>query len=174
MFRRTISSTAKQQKRTQQTYYEILQVSTNSSLKEIKSQYFKLCLLHHPDSATNSFKNDGASDEFHQILQAYDTLRDSKRRREYDRTLALTKYQNTGQVVSQRSSRADFEFESNFTSASFWTKLAERRRSEKAHNETNNNENESNKNKLHELKVFRDRILILGAIMIGYFLSNIK
>jgi DnaJ-class molecular chaperone len=167
-WRRCFSSSGKK------THYQILKVPTNSTLKEIKSQYFKLCLQHHPDASAN--KGSDSVEEFHQILVAYDTLKDSKKRREYDRTLALTKYQKSGQISTfyKGSSWSDNSVV-NYNSNKFWTAMAERRRnaeSEKKSGEHNNNADF--KTNLQDLKIFKDRILVLAAVLIGYFLSNFK
>lgn len=78
--------------------YALLEVSETSSAEQIKKQYRKLALQHHPD------KHGGARDDapaaekrglsekdmlFVKIQEAYDVLSDQTRRRQYDSTLEV-------------------------------------------------------------------------------------
>jgi curved DNA-binding protein CbpA len=47
-----------------QQYYDILEVSPNATEKEVKRQFRKLSMIHHPDRGGNKTK-------FNEILQAY-------------------------------------------------------------------------------------------------------
>lgn len=76
------------------TLYEILGVPPNSSKQEIKSQFYRLSMLYHPDRATVPAPAqpprdaDSASwrqEKFVQINDAYQILSDDAKRREYDR-----------------------------------------------------------------------------------------
>jgi molecular chaperone DnaJ len=63
------------------TYYEILEVSRESTLEEIRTAYRRLALTYHPD------KNPGdqvAEDRFKQISEAYQVLADPEKRQLYD------------------------------------------------------------------------------------------
>ena len=63
------------------TYYEILEVSRESTLEEIRTAYRRLALKYHPD------KNPGdkvAEDRFKQISEAYQVLADPEKRQLYD------------------------------------------------------------------------------------------
>lgn len=65
---------------TTKNYYEILEVSTGSTIIEIKSAYRKLARKYHPDIN----KSPEAIDIFKEITKAYEVLSDEKERRNYD------------------------------------------------------------------------------------------
>jgi len=58
-------------------FYEVLGVTENATQDEIKKAYRKKAVEHHPDKG-------GSEDEFKKISQAYDTIGDENKRREYD------------------------------------------------------------------------------------------
>jgi len=62
-------------------YYEILGVSKNASLEEIKAAYRKQALKWHPDRN----KSPEATERFKQINKAFEVLSDPKKREIYDR-----------------------------------------------------------------------------------------
>ena len=62
-------------------YYSILGVKEDASEAEIKSAYRKLALKYHPDKNPGDKK---AEETFKKISEAYYTLGDPKRRKEYD------------------------------------------------------------------------------------------
>ena len=62
-------------------YYKILGVSKKASESEIKKAYRKLAVKYHPD------KNPGdkaAEEKFKEAAEAYDTLGNSDKKRQYD------------------------------------------------------------------------------------------
>lgn len=61
-----------------QSYYDILGLSQNASLQDIKTAFRRLAKLYHPD------KNPGGKEKFEKILIAYEVLSDSSRRKQYD------------------------------------------------------------------------------------------
>ncbi|CAI5760243.1 unnamed protein product [Candida verbasci] len=73
------------------TYYQLLDLNPNSSIKEIKLQFKKLSKKYHPD--LNQHLSDEAKEEnnrrFVEMVNAYDTLKDVKKKREYDASLNL-------------------------------------------------------------------------------------
>jgi DnaJ-class molecular chaperone len=66
------------------TYYQVLEVSSEASLLDIKKAYRRLALQHHPDRNHGST---ASTERFKSISEAYEVLSDPERRKEYDRSL---------------------------------------------------------------------------------------
>lgn len=66
---------------TSKDYYEILGVSRNATLDEVKKAYRRLARKHHPDVNPGSKE---AEERFKKITEAYQVLSDPKKRKEYD------------------------------------------------------------------------------------------
>ncbi|XP_014008401.1 dnaJ homolog subfamily B member 9 [Salmo salar] len=64
----------------QRDYYDILGVPKDASQRQIKKAFHKLAMKYHPDRN----KSPDAEAKFREIAEAYETLSDDKRRREYD------------------------------------------------------------------------------------------
>mmetsp|Transcript_35353 Transcript_35353/g.77319 ORF Transcript_35353/g.77319 Transcript_35353/m.77319 type:complete len:351 (+) Transcript_35353:31-1083(+) len=65
-------------------YYKVLGVAKGAGEAEIKKAYKKLALQHHPDKNPG---NKQAEERFKEIAEAYSTLSDSAKRRQYDQVL---------------------------------------------------------------------------------------
>jgi DnaJ-class molecular chaperone len=63
------------------TYYEVLGVPENVTPEQLKKQYRRLSLEYHPDRPT------GNATKFKEINEAYETLSDDIKRKQYDRSL---------------------------------------------------------------------------------------
>jgi molecular chaperone DnaJ len=70
----------------QQDYYAVLGVPASATQDEIKKQYRKLAAKHHPDKNPNDPK---AADTFKGISEAYQTLGDAEKRKQYDQMRQL-------------------------------------------------------------------------------------
>ena len=64
-------------------YYEILGVSSQSSIQDIKDAYNSLAKQLHPDSSQQVESKD-SKDQFIKVVEAYKTLSDLKERAAYD------------------------------------------------------------------------------------------
>lgn len=62
-------------------YYEVLGVVRNADNNELKASYRKLALKYHPDRNPN---DSSAEDKFKEAAEAYEVLRDSRKRNIYD------------------------------------------------------------------------------------------
>ncbi|MGE5610954.1 MAG: DnaJ domain-containing protein [Bacillota bacterium] len=78
-----------------QTYYDRLGLPRDSTLDEIRSAYRRLSLQYHPDA------NQGGSEQFLKIKEAYETLSDPERRREYDLRLAAAEQDGLPRTLSR-------------------------------------------------------------------------
>ncbi|CAB3223857.1 unnamed protein product [Arctia plantaginis] len=63
------------------TYYEILGISKKATAQEIRQAYKKLAVKFHPDKNPNEEQQE----KFLKITEAYETLKDSSKRQNYDR-----------------------------------------------------------------------------------------
>ena len=64
-------------------FYKILELPETAAIDEIKKSYRRLSLLHHPDRNGNSAESVA---KFQKISDAYETLGDADKKREYDMT----------------------------------------------------------------------------------------
>lgn len=62
-------------------YYKVLEVSEQAEEAQIKQAYRKLAKKYHPDLNPN---NPEAEEKFKNIVEAYETLGDADKRKEYD------------------------------------------------------------------------------------------
>ncbi|XAR57982.1 hypothetical protein NMG60_11026305 [Bertholletia excelsa] len=69
--------------------YEVLGISMEASVPEIKAAYRKLARICHPDVAAIDGRKESSADEFMRIHVAYSTLSDPEKRADYDRKLFL-------------------------------------------------------------------------------------
>ncbi|KAF6166794.1 hypothetical protein GIB67_005670 [Kingdonia uniflora] len=76
----------------QRDYYEVLGAPKNASRDEIKKAFIALAKKYHPDANKN---NPAAKRKFQEIRDAYETLRDSAKRANYDGERTSDAAQNT-------------------------------------------------------------------------------
>lgn len=71
-------------------HYQILNVSENATIVEIKIAYRKLAILYHPDKN----KNLDANQKFIKIKESYDVLLDPIKRKKFDKELEIHRLQS--------------------------------------------------------------------------------
>lgn len=91
-------------------YYEVLNVSENADISEIKKKYRKLAMKYHPD---RNLGDKNTTKKFREITEAYEILGDEKKRKEYD-----YKRKNIQNQRNDKSKNKNFKnkfSENNFT-----------------------------------------------------------
>ena len=91
------------------TYYEILEVKQDADFDEIKAKYRKLAMKYHPDRNPD---NKEAEEKFKRITEAYETLGDTEKRKDYDEKL-LNKGTGSRKKSSSGGYTGDFSFNPN-------------------------------------------------------------
>ena len=71
-------------------HYQILNISENATIEEIKIAYRKLAILYHPDKN----KNIDANQKFVKIKNSYDVLLDPIKRKKFDKELEIQRLQS--------------------------------------------------------------------------------
>jgi Flp pilus assembly protein TadD len=84
-------------------YYSILEVWPTASIDEIKSNYFRLAKLYHPDAAGDTAEN---RERFKAINEAYGVLSDPQKRVEYDESLRRAKTSKDGAAIQESDRRS--------------------------------------------------------------------
>eukprot|EP01117_Protostelium_nocturnum_P005972 TRINITY_DN2146_c2_g1_i2.p1 TRINITY_DN2146_c2_g1~~TRINITY_DN2146_c2_g1_i2.p1 ORF type:complete len:628 (-),score=227.82 TRINITY_DN2146_c2_g1_i2:30-1913(-) len=105
-------------------YYHVLGCGRNETKEDLKEKFKKMALLLHPDK--NQAR--GAEDAFKKVRQAYETLSDPAKKREYDESIPLkantwTKNNNSHHKSDYYKERADNAFKDFFGGSSkFYTR----------------------------------------------------
>ena len=86
--------------KSQKTHYEVLNVSPDSTLSEIKAGHRSLALRYHPDKSRGEENENDADVKFIAIQKAWECLRDEKSRRLYDDELIRRRYQREHKHIS--------------------------------------------------------------------------
>ncbi len=90
-------------------YYNILGVSEQAEEEQIKQAYRRLAKKYHPDLNPNDSE---AEEKFKNVVEAYETLGDADKRKEYDLKKTKTgdgrKRESTASAKSPNKNMADF------------------------------------------------------------------
>ena len=89
-------------------YYKVLGVSPKSSSKEIKETYRRLARKYHPDVNPGDA---GAEERFKEINEAYEALRDDKKRARYDQVRAAHQSGRSWQTHARTGAGGGFPFD---------------------------------------------------------------
>ena len=73
-------------------YYDVLEVSRDASVAEIKKAYRRKAMEHHPDRNDGS---KGAEEKFKEAAEAYEVLCDQDQRSRYDRKASRSTFECT-------------------------------------------------------------------------------
>jgi curved DNA-binding protein CbpA len=92
-----------------QNYYEILQVSQDATLQEIKIAFRRLARQYHPDLHPNQ---PTATEQFKKICQAYEILSDSQLRQQYNQEINIQFAQSNSEETNHFSQQ-DFYHRGN-------------------------------------------------------------
>lgn len=94
-------------------YYQILGISEDATIEDIKKSYRKLALKYHPD--INPSNNSTA--KFIEITQAYEILKDADKRKAYDSSINsnIDKNSNFNQWQNDARQKAKKDADTNFS-----------------------------------------------------------
>lgn len=102
-------------------YYKIMGVSPDASDKDIKTAYRKLARKYHPDIS----KEPNAEEQFKEMGEAYEVLRDPVKRKEYDQYLKNREFNQSAHQsarharTGQQHQQQDVQFDSDFFESLF-------------------------------------------------------
>jgi DnaJ-class molecular chaperone len=85
------------------TYYDVLGVSKDAGLSEIKKQFRILAIKYHPDQ-----RETGDASIFALVARAYECLSNDRKRDEYDRMLAIERKARKSDFTSQKKAFEEF------------------------------------------------------------------
>ncbi|PJF19322.1 hypothetical protein PSACC_00831 [Paramicrosporidium saccamoebae] len=167
------------------TLYDMLGVSPHASRQEIKTQFYNLSMLYHPDTSTSTDASTDSSarqhERFIQISHAYSILSNDLRRRIYDREHNLVavkrerqwrphpgaRHSTTERPVWTRNPR---EFATNET-VRRWTRWAEESNTER--DARTKERVRSEMDQKHESATVQRRLIaLLVSVTVYWFLNN--
>jgi curved DNA-binding protein CbpA len=93
-------------------HYDILGVARTASSAEIRQAYLRLARQHHPDRFQDPAERARAEQQFQAISEAFNTLSNEERRREYDAQASRPKLVSSEELAQDAFERARAKLES--------------------------------------------------------------
>lgn len=96
-------------------HYQVLQLPINASIKEIRTQFRKLSKEFHPDLNThlNEEEKQQNNEKYLLMVNAYDTLKDVKKKKQYDNELRM-EGSSPGFGATSNANRAKREWQNKY------------------------------------------------------------
>ena len=82
-------------------YYQILNVSRDANVEDIKRAYRRLAMQYHPDR--NPINSREAGEKFKEINEAYEVLGSEYKRRQYDSLISFSSYPRKTTIMEEFS-----------------------------------------------------------------------
>lgn len=86
-------------------YYELLGVSAEASVTDIRKAYALIARDKHPDRFTDPVEKERAQEYFKEVTTAFNTLSNEKNRQEYDRSLAKPRLTSPTEIAEDAYTR---------------------------------------------------------------------
>jgi len=80
-------------------FYQVLEVEKDASFNQVKAAYQRMVLQHHPDKKKDD--QDGENGQFLRIQEAWETLKDEERRKQYDISLEAQRLKQRGPMTAE-------------------------------------------------------------------------
>jgi DnaJ-class molecular chaperone len=163
------------------TLYEVLGVSSSATRQEIKTQFYRLSMLYHPDSTLDENANSAAwrHEKFILISQAYAILSNDRQRRVYDLENGIGDRSqswrpnlrpSTTEMWKRQTSRSPFDAP-NFVvndAVKRWTRWVETSDAGRKAIEINRAKREYER--IHSTTTNRNRLIILTIVIVCYLM----
>lgn len=88
-------------------YYDILEISQKATKEEIQKAFRKFAKKYHPDVNKGNLKNE---ERFKEIKEAYEILKDEKKRKQYDESIKLNKIHEKTKTHNKNTQNVSFDF----------------------------------------------------------------
>lgn len=104
-------------------HYQVLELQPHASLKDIKTQFKKLSKMYHPDlnAHLGDADKEANSKKYVQMVLAYDTLKDAKKKRAYDATLKASSGGTARRDVGQNKYYGEAKYYSRANASGSYT-----------------------------------------------------